>query len=98
MPSGASRRYHLEMIRLCNELLRLPEAIDAMTDWGDAVLNETARPRSMPLPPDAPAALSPAAAQARVAVAEIQPAALEPPTSRVDHGVRIIPEPGKGGS
>lgn len=79
-----------------------------MTDWGDATLNEKARRRTMPLPPDEPAAFSPAAAEkarklAEQATAEEQviPAVPRQPTDPVDHhdaGKRQIPPPERGES
>jgi hypothetical protein len=51
-----------------------------MTDWGDAILNEKARPPTMPLPPDAAAR-----------EAERRVPRPEPPLTRHDKGTRIIP-------
>jgi len=55
-----------------------------MTDWGDAILNEKARPRSMPLPPD------PHLAQPAMAVAKALQAI---GASLVSEGERMVPRP-----
>lgn len=53
-----------------------------MTDWGDAILNEKARPRTWVTPPPEPA-------PATRAVPRPQPE--DPPLTQHDKGVRIIP-------
>jgi hypothetical protein len=76
-----------------------------MTDWGDAILNEKARPRTWPAPPPTPPPLGRAGAE----VSEGVPAAPteeerqvpraqppDPPLTRHDKGERLIPT--KGGS
>ncbi len=73
-----------------------------MTDWGDAILNEKARPRTWPAPPVPPPE---AATEAREGGASApteqerqvpRPQPPDPPLTRHDKGERLIPT--KGGS
>jgi hypothetical protein len=68
-----------------------------MTDWGDAILNEQARTRTMPLPPDpgGPPERAPAATEAERQVPRPQPP--DQPLRTHDQGTRTIPPPGEGG-